>query len=111
MLGTPELDTVLEVGLIYQHRQVLLGRPVLYPFLPQPVLILGDTQTQVQKFVFGFAELHEVHMGPFFESIKCCIPSLKQINCTTQVAVISKLAEDALDLTPYVITENIKSSN
>ncbi|KAK4816205.1 hypothetical protein QYF61_012670 [Mycteria americana] len=59
----------------------------------------------------GLAELHEVRMGPFLKPVKVRldgIPSNKRINCTTQLGVICKFAEGALNPTIYVINEEIK---
>ncbi|KAK4810873.1 hypothetical protein QYF61_013281 [Mycteria americana] len=83
----------------------------LNPFIPQSVLILGIALTQVQALALGLVELHEVHMGPLLKPVQVPldgIPSLQRINCTTQLGVISKLAEGALNPTVYVIDEDIK---
>ncbi|PKU32521.1 serine-rich hypothetical protein [Limosa lapponica baueri] len=56
-------------------------------------------------------EPHEIHMGSLFELVQVPldgIPSLKHINHTTQLGVIGKLAEGALDPTVCVIDEDIK---
>ncbi|KAK4831706.1 hypothetical protein QYF61_018758 [Mycteria americana] len=81
------------------------------PFIPQSVLILEIALTEVQDLALGLVELHEVHMGPLLKPVKVPldgIPSLKCINCTTQIGVICKFAGSALDLTAYVIGEDIK---
>jgi len=49
---------------ICQYPRVLFGRDVLYPFIPQPVLIAGIAMTQVQGLALGFIEPHEVHLHP-----------------------------------------------
>ncbi|KAK4810951.1 hypothetical protein QYF61_013359 [Mycteria americana] len=144
VLGTPELDAVLQVGshqsrvggqnhlprpaghasfdaaqdtigflgceytllahvqlFIHQYPQVLLCRAVLNPFIPQSVLIMGIALTQVQALALGLVELHEGHMGPLLKPVQVPldgIPSLQQINCTTQLGVIHKLAEGVLNL-------------
>ncbi|KAK4827094.1 hypothetical protein QYF61_014196 [Mycteria americana] len=96
---------------IHQYPQVLLHRAALNPFIPQPVLILGADPTQVQDLVLGLAEPHEVHMGPLLQLVQVPldgIPSLRHVNCTTQLGVVCKLAEGALDPTVCVIDEDIK---
>ncbi|KAK4810921.1 hypothetical protein QYF61_013329 [Mycteria americana] len=132
VLRTPELDAVLQVGrerrynwllgckrtslahvqlFIHHYPQVLLCRAALNAFIPQPVLILGIALTQVQALALGLVELHEVHMGPLLKPVQVPldgIPSLQQINCTTQLGVIRKLAEGALNPTVYVTDEDIK---
>jgi len=57
--------------------------------MPQSVLILETALTQVQDFVLGLVELHEVHIGllnPVRVSLDG-IPSFRQINCTLQLGV------------------------
>ena len=87
---------------IHHYPQVLLRRAALNPFIPQPVLILGVALTQVQDLALGLVEPHEVHMGPLFRLVQVPldgIPSLGHVNRTTQLGVIHKLAEGALDPT------------
>ncbi|KAK4826191.1 hypothetical protein QYF61_006135 [Mycteria americana] len=96
---------------IHQYPQVLLHRAALNPFIPQPVLILGVAPTQVQDLELGLLEPHEVHMGPLLELVQVPldgIPSLRRVNCTSQLGVICKFAEGALDPTAWVIDEDIK---
>ncbi|KAK4817048.1 hypothetical protein QYF61_026356 [Mycteria americana] len=76
------LDAAQNTFFIHQYPQVLLSRAALNPFIPQPVLILGVAPTQV----------------PLDD-----IPSFWRVNCTTQLGVICKLAEGALNLTVNVI--------
>ncbi|KAK4818354.1 hypothetical protein QYF61_011451 [Mycteria americana] len=85
---------------IHQHPQVLLCRAALNPFIPKPVLILRVTPTQVQDLALGVVEPHEVPLDG--------IPSLQCIDHTTQLGVVCRLAEGALDPTVYVIDEDIK---
>ena len=49
---------------IHQYPQVLLGRAVLKPFIPQSVLILGVALTHVQDLAPGLVEPHDVQTGP-----------------------------------------------
>ncbi|KAK4806151.1 hypothetical protein QYF61_001078 [Mycteria americana] len=155
VLGTPELEAVLQVGgshqsrvegqnhlprpaghasfdaaqdtvgllgcehtllahvqlFVHQYPQVLLCRTALNPFIPQPVWIPGVAPTQVQDLALGLVEPHEVRTGPRLQPVKVPldgIPSLRHVNCTTQLGVICKLAEGALNPTVYVIDEDIK---
>jgi len=69
--------------------------------MPQPLLIAGIAPTPVQDLALGLVEPHEVHTGPFLEFVQVPldgIPSFWLVNCTTQLGVICKLAEGALDL-------------
>ncbi|KAK4822574.1 hypothetical protein QYF61_017160 [Mycteria americana] len=105
VLRTPELDTV------HQYPQVLLLRAALNPFIPQPVLILGVAPAQVQDLQLGLDEPHKVHMGPLLKLVQVPlngIPSLRHVNHTTQLGVLCKFAEGALDPTVYVVDEDIK---
>ncbi|GAB0186614.1 mitochondrial enolase superfamily member 1 [Grus japonensis] len=154
MLGTPELDTVLQVGshqnrvegqdhlplpaghasfdaaqdtvgflgckrtlpahvelFINQHPQVLLLRAAFNPFLAQPVVVLGIALTHMQDLALGLVELHEFRMGPPLQPVKVPldgIPSLQRVNHTTQLGVIGKLAEGALDPTVHVTDKDVK---
>ncbi|KAK4825368.1 hypothetical protein QYF61_027121 [Mycteria americana] len=127
VLETPELDTVLQgtVGFlgfertlsahvqlfIQQYSQVLLCRATFNPFIFQSVLILGVALTHVQDLALGLVEPHKVHMGPLLQLVQVSldgISSLRCVNCTTQLGVICKLAEGALNPTVYVIDEAIK---
>ena len=66
--------------------------------------MLGIAPTQVQDLAFGLV-LHEVGMGPPLKPAYISldgIPSLERVNYTTQLGVVCKLAEDALD--PIILT-------
>ncbi|KAK4815928.1 hypothetical protein QYF61_010185, partial [Mycteria americana] len=92
---------------IHQYPQLLLCRTALNPFVPQPVLIPGVVPTLVQDAALGLVEPHEVHMGPLLKLLQVPldgIPSLSQ----NQDSVICKCAEDALNLTVYIVDEDIK---
>jgi len=96
---------------IHQYPQVLVLRGALNPFILQPVLIVGLALTHVQHLALGLVELHEVHTGPLLKLIQFLldgIPALQNVDHTTQLGVIYKLAEGALDPTVYVIEEDIK---
>ncbi|KAK4827038.1 hypothetical protein QYF61_013222 [Mycteria americana] len=101
----PPLDPLQQV-----HVFPVLRIPGLDAVL-QPVLIPGVAPTHVQDLALGLVEPHEVHMGPLLEFAQVPldgIPSLRCVNCTTQLGVVHKLAEGALDPTVYVIDEDIK---
>ncbi|KAK4819146.1 hypothetical protein QYF61_025826 [Mycteria americana] len=90
--------------LINQYPQVLLLRAALNPFSAQPVFVLGIAPTHVQDLALGLVELHEVRTGPPLKPVKVPldgIPSLQHVNCTTQLGVIGKLAEGALNPTVH----------
>ena len=43
--------------------------PLLPPYIPQLVLIVGVATTQVQDFALGFVEPHEVHLGSLLKPV------------------------------------------
>ncbi|KAK4812855.1 LOW QUALITY PROTEIN: hypothetical protein QYF61_022581, partial [Mycteria americana] len=89
--------------------KVLFHRAALNPFIPQPLLIPGVPLTQ--DLVLGLVEPHEVRMGPLLKLVQVPLDgilSLRLVNCTTQLGVICKLAEGALDPAVYVSDEDIK---
>ena len=84
---------------IHQYSQILFSRAVLNPYLSQFVLVVWVAMTQVQDLTLGFAELHEVHLGPLLKPVWVSldgISHLGHVNSTTQFGVICKLAEGAL---------------
>ncbi|KAK4818706.1 hypothetical protein QYF61_017927 [Mycteria americana] len=96
---------------IHQYPQVLLRRAALDHIIPQPVLKPRIAPTQVQDPALGLVEPHEVHTGPLLQLIQVSlddIPSFWHVNCTTQLGVICRLPEDALDLAVNVIDENLE---
>ncbi|KAK4826321.1 hypothetical protein QYF61_007406 [Mycteria americana] len=65
---------------IHQYPQVLLHRAALNPFVPQPE----------QDLALGLVEPHEVHIGPLLKLVQVPldgIPSLRHVNCTTQLDI------------------------
>ena len=86
---------------IHQHSQVLLGRVAFNPVIPQPVLIPGVALTLMQDLALGLVDPHDVHTGPLLQLVQVLldgIPSFWCVNCTTQLGVICKRAEGALNL-------------
>jgi len=77
----------------------------------QPVLILGIAPTQVQDPALGLVEPHEVYLSPLLKPVQVPldgIPSLQHINCATQLGVIHKLVEGALNPAVNIIDEDMK---
>ncbi|KAK4818851.1 LOW QUALITY PROTEIN: hypothetical protein QYF61_020070 [Mycteria americana] len=92
---------------VHQYPQVLFRRAALAHIIPQPVLKLRIAPTQDPAL--GLIEVHKVHTGPLLQLVQVPlddISSFWSVNCTTQLGVICKLAEGALDLTVNVIDEN-----
>jgi len=87
---------------IHQYPQVLLLRAALNPFVSQSILILKTALTQVQDLAHGLVEPYEFHTGPLLELVRVpldSILSLRCVNYTTQLGVICRFAEGALDPT------------
>ena len=58
-------------------------------------------QTQVQDLALGLVENCKAHMDPLLKLVQVSldgIPAFWRVNCTTQLGVICKLAEGALNL-------------
>ncbi|GAB0176555.1 hypothetical protein GRJ2_000120700 [Grus japonensis] len=97
--------------LINQHPQVLLLRAALNTFSTQPVVVLGITPTHVQDLALGLVELHVLCIGLCLKPVKVPLDgilSLQHVDCTTQLGVVSKLAEGALDPTVHVANKDVK---
>ncbi|GAB0178969.1 cAMP-dependent protein kinase inhibitor alpha [Grus japonensis] len=76
-----------------------------------PIVVLGIALTHVQDLALGLVELHAVHTGPPLQPVKVPldgIPSLQCVDRTTQLGVVSKLAEGALDPTVHVIDKDVE---
>ncbi|KAK4817730.1 hypothetical protein QYF61_026530 [Mycteria americana] len=127
VLRAPELDALLQdvAGLlgcertlsahvqlfVHQYPRALFPRAALDHIIPQPVLKPRTAPTQVWDPALGLVEPHEVHTGPLLQLVQVPlddIPSFWRVSCTTQLGVICKLAEGALNLTVNVIDENIE---
>ncbi|KAK4822727.1 LOW QUALITY PROTEIN: hypothetical protein QYF61_019724, partial [Mycteria americana] len=94
---------------VHQYPQVLLRRAALDHIIPQPVLKPRIALTQDPAL--GLVEPHEVHTGPLLQLVQVPLDgilSFWRVSCTTQLGVICKLAEGALDLAVNVIDENIQ---
>jgi len=95
---------------VIQH-QVFLLRAAFSPFCSQTVFVLGFALAHVQDLALGVVELDEVHIDPPRQPVQVPldgIPSLQRVNRTTQLGVVGKLAEDALDPTVHVISKDFE---
>jgi len=64
----------------------------------------------MQELALGLVEPHKVHRGPLLELVYVPLNGILSFWCvsyTTQLYVVCRLDEGALDLTVYVIDENI----
>ncbi|KAK4806947.1 hypothetical protein QYF61_027314 [Mycteria americana] len=96
-----------------QHSQVLLCQAAFQPLFPKPVALHGVAVAQVQDLALGLVKPHTVDLGPSIQPVQVplySLPPLKQINTPTQLAVICKLAESALDPFVQIIDKDVKQN-
>ncbi|KAK4813652.1 hypothetical protein QYF61_014951 [Mycteria americana] len=78
---------------------------------PSLYLCLGLPQPMWQDLALGLVELHEVLTGPPLKLVKVplgSIPFLQRVHCITQLCVVGKLAEGALNPTVHVTDKDVK---
>ncbi|KAK4825213.1 hypothetical protein QYF61_025141 [Mycteria americana] len=96
---------------IDQYPQVLLCWAAFQPLFPKPVVLHGVVVTQVQDPALGLVKPHTIDLGPSIQPVQVplqSLPTLKQINTPTQLGVICKLTEGALDPLIQIIDKDIK---
>jgi len=71
---------------IHQYPQVLLSRPALNPFLPQPVLMPGVTLTLMQDLGLGLVEPHEADTGPLLKLVQVPVDGILSLKCGSLVS-------------------------
>ncbi|KAK4820465.1 LOW QUALITY PROTEIN: hypothetical protein QYF61_027747 [Mycteria americana] len=109
-LGTLPAHIQLAVD---QHPQVLFHQAAFQPLFPKPVALHGVVVTQVQDPALSLVEPHTVGLGPSIQPVQVplqSLPLLKQINTPTQLGVVCKLAEGALDPFVQIIDKDIKQN-
>ncbi|KAK4829526.1 hypothetical protein QYF61_005165 [Mycteria americana] len=98
---------------VNQHFQVLLCQAAFQPLFPKPVVLHGVAVAQVQDLALGLVEPHTAGLGPSIQPVQVplqSLPTLKQINTPTQLGVVCKLTEGALDPCVQIIDKNIKQN-
>ncbi|PKU47351.1 hypothetical protein llap_2318 [Limosa lapponica baueri] len=78
-------------------------------FSTQPIFVLGIDLIHVQNLALGLFELHEVHMGPLLKPVQVPLDgilSLQHGDCATDLGIVGKLAEGALNPTVHVANIN-----
>ncbi|KAK4825177.1 hypothetical protein QYF61_024657 [Mycteria americana] len=94
-----------------QYPQVLFHRAAFQPLFPKPVALHGVVVTQVEDPALGLVEPHTIGPSPRIQPVQIplqSLPPLKQINTPTQLGVIRKLTEGALDPLVQIIDKDIK---
>ncbi|KAK4815896.1 hypothetical protein QYF61_009947 [Mycteria americana] len=96
-----------------QQPQVLLCWAAFQPLFPKPVLLHGVLVTQVQDPTLGLVKPYTVDFSPSIQPVQVPLQSLstlKQINPPTQLGVICKLTEGALDPLIQIIDKDIEQN-
>jgi len=96
---------------IHQYPQGLLHRVVISSLITQPELMVEIALAQMQDLALDLVELHEICMGLPLKPVKVpldCIHSFLCINCATQLGVLGKLFESALNTTVHVNNKAVK---
>ncbi|KAK4810173.1 hypothetical protein QYF61_010485 [Mycteria americana] len=96
---------------VNQHAQVLFCLAAFQPLFPKPVALHGVAVAQVQDSTLGLVKPHTIGPSPSIQPVQVplqSLPTLKQINTPTQLGVICKLTEVALDPFVQIIDKDIK---
>ncbi|KAK4832495.1 hypothetical protein QYF61_023542 [Mycteria americana] len=98
---------------VNQHPQVLFCLAAFQPLFPKPVALHGVAVAQVQDLALGLVKPHTIGLGPLIQPVQVplqSLPLLKQINTPTQLGVICKLTEGALDPFVQIIDKDVKQN-
>ncbi|KAK4824657.1 hypothetical protein QYF61_017030 [Mycteria americana] len=109
-LGTLLAHIQLSVN---QYPQVLFCLAAFQPLFPKPVALYGVAVAQVQDLALGLVKPHTTDLGPLIQPVQVplqSLPTLKQINTPTQLGVVCKLTEDALDPFVQIIDKDVKQN-
>ena len=96
-----------------QHPQVLFHQAAFQPLFPKPVELHGVVVTQAQDLALSLVEPPTVGLSPSLRPVKISLqslPTLQQINTPTQLGVVCKLTEGALDPLIQIIDKNTKQN-
>ncbi|KAK4831109.1 hypothetical protein QYF61_015412 [Mycteria americana] len=98
---------------VNKHPQVLFLQAAFQPLFPKPVVLHGVAVAQVQDLTLGLVEPYTIDHGPSIQPVQVplqSLPTLKQINTPTQLGVICKLTEGALNPFVQIIDKDIKQN-
>ncbi|KAK4828298.1 hypothetical protein QYF61_024963, partial [Mycteria americana] len=98
---------------VNQHPQVLLCQAAFQPLFPKPVVLHGVAVAQVQDLALGLVKPHTIGLGPSIQPVQVplqSLPTLQQINTPTQLGVVCKLTESALDPFVQIIDKDVKQN-
>ncbi|KAK4815938.1 hypothetical protein QYF61_010195 [Mycteria americana] len=83
------------------------------PLFPKPVALHGVAVAQVQDLALGLVKPHTIDLGPSIQPVHVplqSLPTLQQINTPTQLGVICKLTEGALNPLIQIINKDVKQN-
>ncbi|KAK4830422.1 hypothetical protein QYF61_011046 [Mycteria americana] len=98
---------------VNQHPQVLLCQAAFQPLFSKPVALHGVAVAQVQDLALGLVKPHTIHPSPSIQPVQVplqSLPTLQQINTPTQLGVVCKLTESALDPFVQIIDKDVKQN-
>ncbi|KAK4830957.1 hypothetical protein QYF61_014416 [Mycteria americana] len=96
-----------------QHPQVLFPWAAFQPLFPKPVALHGVAVAQVQDPALGLVEPHTIDLSPSIQPVQVplqSLPTLQQINTPTQLGVVCKLTEGALNPLIQIIDKGMKQN-
>ncbi|KAK4828526.1 hypothetical protein QYF61_026948 [Mycteria americana] len=96
---------------VNQHPQVLFCQAAFQPLFPKPVVLHGVAVAQVQDLALSLVEPHTIGPSPSIQPVQIplqSLPTFQQTNTPTQLGVICKLTEGALDPFIHIIDKDIK---
>ncbi|KAK4831485.1 hypothetical protein QYF61_017986 [Mycteria americana] len=85
---------------VNQHAQILFHQAAFQPLFPKPAALHGVAVTQVHDPALGLVKPHTIGLGPSIQPVQVplqSLPTLQQINTPTQLGVVCKRTEGALD--------------
>jgi len=100
-------------SVVDKQPQVLFLQAAFQPLLPKPVALRGIVVTEVQDASLSLVESHTVDLSPSIRPVQIPLQSLttlKEIDTPTQLGVICKLTEGALNPLIQIIDKEIKQN-
>ncbi|KAK4822050.1 hypothetical protein QYF61_008859 [Mycteria americana] len=98
---------------VNKHPQVLLCLAAFQPLFLKPVALHGVAVAQVQDLALGLVKPHTIGPSPSIQPVQVplqSLPTLQQINTPTQLGVVCKLTEGALDPFVQIIDKDVKQN-
>ncbi|KAK4823531.1 hypothetical protein QYF61_003040 [Mycteria americana] len=108
--GQDAIGLLGRLGTLLAHIQAAAA---FQPLFPKPVALHGVAVAQVQDLALGLVKPHTIHPSPSIQPVQVplqSLPTLQQINTPTQLGVICKLTEGALDPFVQIIDKDVKQN-